>query len=137
MGAFQGYLLKFPKTDKIFPDKYIQKDSYKSTPLQRNEIRAKRNNKELDRVTSPYHKTKIEFSLLDGLTLTQWRKIRNIIFNAMIDYNQRKVRVTYWDDEKCAYRTMTAYIPDITYSPKKITQNDIIYSPIAISFIEY
>jgi hypothetical protein len=138
MGKFQGYLIRFPKTNKTFPDELIGKEQYKCTPLQRTEIKAKRDdNNLLQRTTSPNHKTFIEITTIDGISLSQWRKIRNIIFNAMINYDQRKLRVEYWDDEKLAYRTMTAYIPDITYTPKTITTNDIKYKAITINFIEY
>lgn len=136
--AFKGYLLKFPKTGKKFPQKYIDKEKYKCTPLQRTEIKADRDdNNLLKRITSPNHKTSIELTTYDGLHLSQWAEIRNIIFGAMMNYDQRKLQVEYWDDEKLAYRKMTAYIPDITYVPKKITSDDIIYTPITIQFIEY
>jgi hypothetical protein len=103
----------------------------------RTEIKAKRDdNNKLWRVTSPNHKTQIEFTTLK-LNLKQWKEIRNILFEAMVNYNQRKLEVEYWDFEKCAYRTMTAYIPDITYTPSKCTDNDIIINPITINLIEY
>lgn len=138
MSAFKGYLLKFPKTGKTFPHQYIAKEQYKVTPLQRTEIKAERDdNNLLKRTTSPNHKTFIELTTLDELTLAQWSQIRNIIFGAMINYDQRKLKVEYWDDEKLTYRTMTAYIPDITYTPKKVTEDNIIYKAITIQFIEY
>lgn len=138
MGEFKGYLIKFPKNGLQFPHKLIAKESYQATPLQRTEIKAYRDsNNLLRRVTSPNNKTKITFNTIDGLTLTQMQSIRNILNGAMSNSQQRKLNVEYWDDELRAYRTMTAYIPDITYTPKIITADNIKYSAVTFTFIEY
>ena len=63
--------------------------------------------------------------------------IRNVLNSAMTNSQQRKLDVEYWDDELLAYRTMTAYMPDITYTPKKITADNIIYTAVNFTFIEY
>lgn len=55
----------------------------------------------------------------------------------MSNSQQRKLNVEYWDDELLAYRTMTAYIPDITYTPKLITADNIKYAAVTFTFIEY
>ncbi len=138
MSEFKGYLIKFPKNGLQFPHKLIAKESYQATPLQRTEIKAYRDsNNLLRRVTSPNNKTKITFNTIDGLTLTQMQSIRNILNGAMSNSQQRKLNVEYWDDELLAYRTMTAYIPDITYTPKIITADNIKYSAVTFTFIEY
>ncbi len=135
--AFNGYLIKFVNTGRIFPHELIAKDTYKSTPLQRTEITAFRdNNNLLHRETSPNYKSKVEFQTLQ-LNIANLQKIRNALDMAFDNEQQRKIKVEYWDDELLSYRTMTAYIPDITYEVKKITNNDIIYSPITFTFIEY
>lgn len=134
---FNGYLIKFPKTGALFPHELIAKNTYKSTPLQRTEIKAYRDsNNTLRRTTSPNYKTKIEFQT-HNLTLSQMQKIRNVLNSAFENSQQRKLKVTYWDDELLRYRTMTAYIPDITYNTVKITANDIKYSAVTFTFIEY
>ena len=126
LGEFKGYLIKFPKK------------SYQATPLQRTEIKAYRDsNNLLRRVTSPNSKTKITFNTKDGLTLAEMRTIRGILNGAMSNSQQRKLDVEYWDDELLAYRTMTAYIPDITYTPKLITADSIKYAAVTFTFIEY
>lgn len=138
MAQFKGYLIRFPKNNLKFPHNLIAKESYQATPLQRTEIKAYRDsNNLLRRVTSPNNKTKITFNTIDGLTLTQMQSIRNILNGAMSNSQQRKLNVEYWDDELLAYRTMTAYIPDITYTPKIITADNIKYSAVTFTFIEY
>lgn len=138
MAQFKGYLLRFPKNGLQFPHKLIAKETYQATPLQRTEIKAYRDsNNLLRRVTSPNNKTKITFSTKDGLTLSEMQTIRNVLNGAMTNSQQRKLEVEYWDDELLAYRTMTAYMPDITYTPKKITADNIIYTAVNFTFIEY
>lgn len=137
MAVFNSYLIKFTKTGETFPHELIAKDTYQSTPLQRTEIKAYRDsNNQLHRTTSPNYKTKIVFTTV-GLSLSQMQKIRNILNNAFENAQQRKVKVTYWDDELLQYRTMTAYIPDITYQIVKISADNIKYSPVTFTFIEY
>lgn len=138
MSEFKGYLIKFPKNGLQFPHKLIAKESYQATPLQRMEIKAYRDsNNLLRRVTSPNNKTKITFNTKDGLTLAEMRTIRSVLNGAMSNSQQRKLNVEYWDDELLAYRTMTAYMPDITYTPKIITADNIKYSAVTFTFIEY
>lgn len=138
MAQFKGYLLRFPKNNLQFPHRLIAKETYQATPLQRTEIKAYRDsNNLLRRVTSPNNKTKITFSTKDGLTLPEMQTIRNVLNSAMTNSQQRKLDVEYWDDELLAYRTMTAYMPDITYTPKKITADNIIYTAVNFTFIEY
>ncbi|MEE1318711.1 MAG: DUF6711 family protein [Ruminococcus sp.] len=135
--AFNGYLIKFTKTGEYFPHKLIAKSTYKSTPLQRTEIKAYRDSTNtLRRVTSPNYKTKIEFQTHE-LNLSQMTEIRKVLNSAFENSQQRKVKVTYWDDELLQYRTMTAYIPDITYNVISITSTDIKYSAVTFTFIEY
>ncbi len=138
MAQFKGYLIRFPKNNLKFPHNLIAKESYQATPLQRTEIKAYRDsNNLLRRVTSPNNKTKITFNTIDGLTLAQMQSIRNILNGAMSNSQQRKLNVEYWDDELLAYRTMTAYMTDITYTPKLITADNIKYAAVTFTFIEY
>lgn len=134
---FKGYLMKFPKTGEIFPDKYLNPSSYKTTPQQRTEKKANRdalNN--LHRVTLANHKSKIVFSTT-SLTLAELREILGMINRAYISKIQRKFQIEYWDDELLKYRTMTVYMADVTYTKKKITSDSIDYDPIEFTFVEY
>lgn len=137
MANFNGYLLKSVKSGKIFPQELIALENYKPTPLQRTEIKAYRdNNNLLRRTTSPNHKTKIEFTTLE-LSLEQMERLRTWLNSAFDNSQQRRLRIEYWDDELLSYRTMTAYIPDITYQYKRITADSIEYMPVSLAFIEY
>lgn len=135
--SFKGYLLKFKKSGEVFPNEYLAADSFKATPLQRTEIKAYRDSlNALHRTTSPNHKSKLEFSTLP-LDLSELRDILSMLNKAYSNKAQRKLTVEYWDDEKMSYRTMTAYIPDITYSKEKISAAGIKYSAVDFTLIEY
>ena len=136
MAEFKGYLLKLG--DTVFPHEYIALDSYKSADNQRTELKAYRNaQNKLIRQTSPNFKTKIEFNTIDGLKLKDMTKIKSIADKATINKAERKVKVTYWNNEDLRYEQMEAYMPDIEHSIKKITKNDIIYKGKRLAFIEY
>lgn len=135
---FNGYLIRFPKSNKYFPHKLIAIDSYKCTPLQRTEIKAYRDsNNFLHRTTSPNYKTKIEFTTVDNLYLNDMRSVRSVLNSSWDNSQQRKIRIEYWDDELLAYRIMTAYMPDITYTVKTISSQNIRYNAVTFTFIEY
>lgn len=137
---FKGYLIRFPKTGQQFPHELMNKDSYKSTPLQRTDLKAYRdNNIDLHRVVSPNYKSKIEFQTIDSLSLAQLEQIQNCLNAAIINRKERKLVVEYWDEELMNYRTMTVYKPDITYTVSAVhrAENDVIYKAFTIKFIEY
>ena len=139
--AFQGWLLRNPTTQAEFPHKLIAKDTYQSTPLQRIELKAYRdNNVLLHRVVSPNYKTKIEFSTIDKLTLAQLQEIHDFLASVNLKKNERKIKLEYWDDELLQYRTMNAvYQTDTTYPVSTISKikRTIKYRAIKFTFIEY
>lgn len=133
--AFQGYLLKFGGIE--IPHKYIQLESYSTTPDQRTELSAHRdNNNTLHRVTSPNHKTTIKFNTIP-LNLTQKIELQTAMKKGLINEVERKYQVTYWNDEKNVYETGDFYMPDVDYSIRNIKGNNIEYSSIAFELIEY
>ena len=138
---FQGWLLRNPATLEEFPHNLIAKDTYQSTPLQRIELKAYRdNNVQLHRVVSPNYKTKIEFSTLDKITLAQLQQIHNFLTGVNVKRSERKIKLEYWDDELLQYRTMNAvYITDTTYPVSTIdrAKRSIRYKAIKFTFIEY
>lgn len=135
--SFQNWLIRFDRTNVLFPQRYIQKGTYKSTPLQRTEIKAYRdNNNLLHRVTSPNYKTKIEFQTYP-LNLSELTEIQTKLDAAMENAQQRRLVLTYWDDELLSYRQATFYMPDKTYSVSTIGNGDIRYQPLTFTFIEY
>lgn len=134
---FDNWLIKFAKTNTLFPHKYIKKNTYKSTDLQRTEIKAYRDNENtLHRVTSPNYKTKIEFETY-GLNLTQLTEIQRAVRAATENAQQRRLRLIYWDSELLDYREGTFYMPDKTYNIITFGGGNIDYAPLTFTFIEY
>jgi hypothetical protein len=140
--VFQGYLIKAVLTNTILPLKFIQYDSYKATPNQREEIKAYRddNTRDLTRVTASGMKSVIEFKLRpmwleEKIEFQHWLNsgIENIEENRI----QRKIELQYWDDEENVYKTGYFYVPNIDYNILKITDKSIKYKETTIKFIEY
>ena len=55
----------------------------------------------------------------------------------MVFESQRKVSVTYWNDETNTYKTGYFYIPDIEYQAMDADADTIRYNPITVELIEY
>lgn len=138
---FQGWLLRNPDTGEEFPHRLMAKDNYQTTPNQRVELKAYRDNDVmLHRTVSPNYKTKIEFSTIDKLRLSQLEQIQNWLSRARLNTKERKIKVEYWDDELLQYRVMNAaYQTDTTYPVSTISRlfKTIKYRAIKFTFIEY
>ena len=135
MGNFLGYLLK---CNNNTDNSWLLASSYKSKPNQREEIRAIRdeNTRNLTRVTAEGTKTVIEFQTLP-VDLVGKEKIQKFFNDAMTDKLQRKVTVTYWNDEDNDYITSNFYLPDIEFNIDYIDEANIYYSPLTFKLIEY
>ena len=130
---YKGYLLKF-NNDKM-PNSYFTE--YSSTPNQRLDSSAVRDNyANLQRSTYKNYKTSITFTT-HILNLEEKITFQNIIKTNMSNAVQRKVSVTYWNDETNKYSTGTFYIPDIEFSVMDATDDNIMYNPISVEMIEY
>lgn len=136
--AFRGYLLKAVDTNIIFPNKYIQFDTYSSNPKQREELKAYRddNSRELYRVTAEGKKTKITFTIRP-VWLNEKIEIQNFFYNAESDHVQRKVRLEYWDDENNTYDVGYFYRPNMEFPMSHITNDNIKYKELKMELIEY
>lgn len=133
MSNYKGYLLKFGST--VMPNKYFLE--YSSTPNQRMESDAQRDQLgDLHRTTLPHHKTSITFST-HILSLNEKINFQNIINGAMTNSLQRRVPVTYWNDETNKYCSGSFYIPDIEFQVIDADANNIEYNPITVELIEY
>lgn len=157
MGNFLGYFIKATKTDQIFPNNYIAFDTYECTPNQREEIKAYRdeNTRELFRITASGMKTKITFSTRGSIHKADKVAILKFFTDASAaeqDFQtalkQRKVQLTYWNEDEDSYKTSYFYIPNLTFKVKTIlptnrldsSQNriyDIVYNAIDFEVIEY
>lgn len=141
MSDWQGYLIKNVTTNKEFDLHLIQFDSYKSTPNQREEIKAYRdeNSRDLYRVTASGTKSKIEFTTMPHLTFAKKKKIQNFFRSGLSsdDWHQRKVHLSFWNDEDNEYYTAYFYIPDISFSIEKIEKDGPVYQALDIHLVEY
>ena len=147
--AFAGYLLKYSYTsggrtiDVIFPHNYIQLESWKSTPNQREEIRAYRdeNTRNLTRVTASGKKSIFSFKTRPNLHLAEKQAIQTFFTQGEIrtggDANERKIKLTFWNEETNNYQTGWFYRPNMEFPIIKITNSDIIYGALDFSFVEY
>ena len=145
MASFKGYLFK--KTvgtgasahDVPFPNRYIALDTWDSTPNQREEIKAYRddNTRNLTRITAQGKKSKFTFKTRKYLHLAEKKEIQEFFTDSETDRNQRKIQLTYWNDEANEYRTGYFYRPNMTFKIYKITDDDIIYNEMSFELIEY
>ena len=137
MANFEGYLLK--AGNKKFPNKYIQWGSYSSTPNQREEIKAFRNDntRDLIRKTAQGTKTSIVFTTKSRLSLSEKKEIQEFFTDHESNALERKITLTYWNDEENRYKEGSFYRPDITFVIRSITNNNIYYQGFDIELIEY
>lgn len=139
MSNFNGWLIKFG--EQVMPNGYLLLEGWDATPNQRTELDAYRDgNNLLHRETSENFKTKIIMSVRE-LELDEKILFQSIINSGMIDSVQRKVNLTYWNDETNQYVTSPTgfYIPDIQWKIKRIDEksNQMFYKDFAITLIEY
>lgn len=134
--AFEGYLMKAFGT--IFPHKYIQISTYQTTPSQRQDLDSYQDSKgNLHRTVVPHDRSKIVFKTMDNLKLAEKQEIQAFFNGAMTNARERKITLTYWNDEDNIYKTGSFYIPDVTYPIKRIMGNDIVYDSVEYHLIEY
>lgn len=136
---FRGYLLKSTKTGQIFPLKYINFESWSSTPKQREEIKAYRddNTRNLTRITAEGMKSVFAFETRAKLHLAEKMEIQEFFTNGESDAHQRKINLEYWNDETNSYLTADFYRPDTTFPIVRVTEDDIIYGSLKFEFVEY
>jgi hypothetical protein len=134
---FEGYLLK--SGNDIFPHKYIEYSSWESTPNQREEIKAYRddNTRDLTRVTAAGRKTAIAFKTRDSLTLDEKIEIQTFFTSHETDAAERKIPLTFWNDEDNEYKTGYFYRPNLKFPIKSISGNSIVYGSVQIDLVEY
>ena len=134
--AFEGYLMKSCET--TFPHKYIQISTYQTTPSQRQDLDSYQDSKgNLHRTVVPHDRSKIVFKTMDNLKLAEKQEIQAFFNGAMTNARERKITLTYWNDEDNIYKTGSFYIPDVTYPIKRIMGNDIVYDSVEYHLIEY
>jgi hypothetical protein len=137
---FNGWLIKFGNV--VLPNSFILADGWESTPNQRVELDAYRDaNVLLHRETSENFKTSLTLNIR-SMDLAEMTAFKNVIGLATLEITskrERRLMVTYWNDEELAYKNATMYMPDVTYSIHTVNEatNDIEYNAFTIELIEY
>lgn len=137
---FNGWLIKFGNV--VLPNSFILADGWESTPNQRVELDAYRDaNVLLHRETSENFKTSLRLNIRH-LNLDEMTALKNVIGLATLDEinkRQRRVMVTYWNDEDLEYKTAAMYMSDTTYTIQKVSESgkNIEYAPFTVELIEY
>lgn len=136
MNNYKGYLLKFG--DYQLPNSFLNK--YPSTPNQRIEKKAFRDNTEyLNRVTSPNFKSVVKPEIR-SLSLDETILFESIKAHGLLNADQRKYRVTYWNRETLDYSIAEFYIPDIEYNINHIAceeTGELYYDAFTLEMIQY
>lgn len=137
---FEGWLIKFGGI--ILPNSFILADGWNSVPNQRVEINAYRDaNILLHRETSSNYKTSLQLTIR-GMNLKERKAFDAVIGLATLginDRNQRKLSVTYWNDEELAYKHAEMYMSDTEYSIHTVDEVrlDIDYNEFTMKLTEY
>lgn len=138
MANFQGYLMKFGKTGREVPAKFIQ--TFKSTPNQRTDMDDYTDADGLFHRNELSHRsTKTEWTTPE-MRIADWEELMALL-NANYDVanGKRDVNVTYYNFEYCSYVSGHFYIPDFTIEvhlsdrPNK----DLLLAPVRFAIIEY
>lgn len=140
MANFRGFLLKCADgNNDIFPHQYIDFGTWSSTPDQREEIKAYRddNTRNLVRVTAAGRKTVISFKTRANLNKAQKEEIMTFFTSNETNATERKIHLTFWNDETASYDTGYFYRPNMPFPIKYITETDIIYDAMQFDLIEY
>lgn len=136
---FKGYLLKAIDTDTILSGEYIETTTWKSTPNQREEIKAWRddNTRDLTRITAKGKKSIFSFSTVSGMNLEQKMAFQKFFTDAEDNAEERKIHLQYWNDEDNTYKTGYFYRPNMEFTIQEYTDDDIIYDTMNFDFVEY
>lgn len=139
---FDGYLVGFIDGSDVweFPQKYLAKEPV-ITPEQRTDAQAYRDAAaDLHRVVIDNHKTKIELTMISGLTLAQKAEIDDIMRKGLISGVERKYAMRFWDDDPVAgghYDTGDFYLADPSYTYKTVGSGSLVYNSFTYTFVQY
>lgn len=138
--SWKGYFLKTVGNNPVvFPNKYIDWSSWSSTPEQREEIVAYRddNSRDLYRVTASGKKSVVSFETRSNLQLADKDWILHFFTDHEVDTNQRKIQLEYWNDATSEYKTGYFYRPNMQFKIIKMTNDNLWYDSLTIELIEY
>ena len=139
MDNFKGILLYRTADNKPFPQQYIEMGSWSSNPDQREEIRAYRddNTRALTRITAQGRKSIFSFATRNNLHLKDKIAIQNWFTEKEVNSTERKIQLTFWNEETNNYDTGYFYRPNMEFKIKSIIGNDTIDDSMQFDFVEY
>lgn len=122
-----------------FPNEYIIYGSWNSTPDQREDIKAYRNDRtrNLKRYVASGRKSIFSFKTRPNLHLNDKKAILKFFTDHETNSAERKIGLLFWDEEASIYKRGYFYRPNMKFPIKKITDDDIIYDSLEFSFVEY
>ena len=139
---FRGYLIKAVRTGEILSSKFIVYGSFKSTPNQREELKAYRddNSRNLTRITADGENSTFLCKTKKSLHLAEKMALQSYFTRAeetALDHKQRRIQLEYWNDDSNTYETGYFYRPNMDFTILSITADDIIYDELELKFVEY
>jgi hypothetical protein len=136
MSNFRGYLVK--AYNGTILDQYLAAEGFKCTPDQRQDKDSYRDGYGiLHRNVLPGVTSTLELTTLDGLNVDQVAAFKEAIESGVINSMERKLTLTYWNDERMTYCTDTFYMPDMTFTYSRIQGGTLIYKSTTFKFIGY
>lgn len=136
MSNFQGYYVR--TYNGVILDQYLAVEGFKATPDQRQDKDSYRDGYgKLHRNVLPNVATTLELTTVEGLDIDQVIAFKNAIATGIINNMERKVSLTYWNDERMAYCTDIFYMPDMTFTHSRIQNGVPIYKSMTFKFIGY
>lgn len=136
--AYAGYFIKVGASEVELPLKFISPQTYNISPEQPLDLDSGRTlDGVLERTVLEHAPSKIEFET-PSITNSDLAELSNILKNAYISDRERNLTVKYYNPADDDYLTGEFYVPTINYPINFIrTNNQIVYNPIRIAFIEY
>ena len=151
---FLGHLFGWVDSNNVihwFPEKYMSLESWSSTPNQREEIKAYRddNTRNLTRVTAAGRKSVFSFETRENLHLADVNAIKSFFISHESNTDERKIKLAFWNEEAGDYLTGYFYRPNMAFPIKQIirkpvrinntndTYVDIIYGKLSFELIQY
>lgn len=136
MAQFRGYLLKSTKSGKEFPSRFIQWDTWDSSPKQIEYLKAYRDDNTRDLTKIPANGRKSTFSFKTNQLSLLDRQILKEFFDEAELNSEGDIQLEYWDDKNLEYSVGTFYRPNMKFHIIGHTGNDIKYGEHTFEFVE-
>lgn len=131
------YLLKL--NGNVFPNAWIQFDSYKVTPNTRLDLDSTLSTADgrLKRTVLPHRRSKIEFNI-PPMTDDKYEQVVSFFHANFNNEAERKVTLEYYSFDTGGYQTGEFYMPDWTAHTHMIKANNrLLMNATRFAFIEY